>query len=197
MMNCLGAAPRRFSCMATSQTDRDLARGRRAALCVLVRGGPALAAACAQIEATFSPAIEHSMRKDRVAALMRRGAVCPEIWLRYRTLVERHPITNLDTAITLVGRLRCAEIEARAAAVRNWGHCSWSRLTLVMLDEVCLILRVLRRYAPTCFSELMLEIAAADRTKSARTNTKMPWLHRLAKYSSCSFAAGYRSRDRD
>jgi hypothetical protein len=104
---------------------------------------------------------------------MHRGAVRPEIWLRYRTLIERYPIANLDTAIALVGHIRCTEMEARAAAVHNWGHCSRSRLTLVMLDEVCLILRMLRRHAPTHFTKLMMEIRAADRTMCAWANTKM------------------------
>jgi hypothetical protein len=153
--------------MATSRTDRDLARGRRAAARVRVRGGSALAAACAHIEATFSPAMQHSILKDRVAALIRRGAAHPDVWLRYRLFVERHPITNLDAAIILVGRMRCAELEARAATVRSWGHCNRSRLTLMMLDEVCLILRMVRKHAPTCFTGLMMEIQAADLTTSA------------------------------
>ena len=152
--------------MATNRTDRDLARGRRAAARIRVRGGSALAAACAHIEATFSPAMHHSILKDRVAALIRRGAAHPEVWLRYRSFVEQHPITNLDAAIMLVGRMRCAELEARAAAVRNWGHCNRSRLTLMMLDEVCLILRMVRKHAPKCFNRLIMEIQADNLTTS-------------------------------
>lgn len=156
--------------MATSRTERDLARGRRAAARVRVHGGSALAVACAHIEATFSPAMYHSIFKDRVATLICRGAGHPEVWVRYRTLVERHPITNLDAAIMLVDRMRCAELEARAIAVRNWGHCIRPRLTLMMLDEVRLILRMLRRHAPTRFADLITELRAADLTMSARAS---------------------------
>lgn len=76
-------------------------------------------------------------------------------------LVERHPLANLDTAIMLLDRMRCAELKGRAAAVSGWGHCSRSRLALMMLDEVRLILRVLRRYEPACFVGLMADIQAA------------------------------------
>jgi hypothetical protein len=115
--------------------------------------------------------MRHSIFKDRVAGLIRRGAAHPEVRMRYRTLVERHPIRSLDTAITLVDRLRCAELEVRAAAIRSWGHCGRSRLTLMMLDEVRLILRMLRRHAPTRFTDLVMEIRAVDRAKRAWPST--------------------------
>jgi hypothetical protein len=114
--------------------------------------------------------MHHSIFKDRVAALIRRGAAHREVWVRYRTLVERHPITNLDAAIMLVDCMRCAELEARAIAVRNWGYCSRPRLTLMMLGEVSLILRMLRRHAPTRFADLITELRAADLTMSARAS---------------------------
>jgi hypothetical protein len=148
--------------MATTRTDRDLQRGRYAAARVRAGGGSALAAAYAHIEATFSPATHHATFKDRVAALMKRGAGHPEAWTRYRRLVERYPIANLDTAIVLVERMRRAEVEARAASVRNWGQCCRPRLTLMILDEIRLILRVLRRYAPARFCELMAAVQTVD-----------------------------------
>ena len=78
-MNCLGAAPHAGFWMATSRTDRDLARGRCAAARVRIQGGSALAGASAQIGATFSPAIRHSIFKDRVAAVMRHGITRQEV----------------------------------------------------------------------------------------------------------------------
>ena len=150
--------------MAKSRTDRDLARGRRAAARVRIHRGSALTAACAQIEATFSPSIYHSILKDRVAALLRRGAAHPDVRLRYRALIGRQPITSLEAAITLARRMRCAELESRGSAVRNCGHCSRSRFTMMRLDEVCLILRLLRRHAPMRFADLMTEIRASDMT---------------------------------
>lgn len=153
--------------MATGRTERDLSRGRRAAECVDIRGGSAITAACSYVEATFSPAIYHSIFKDRITTLIRRSAGHPEVWRRYQTLVERYQTGNLDAAIVFVDRARRAELEARTIAVRDWGHCSRSRLTLIMLDEVRLLLRMLRRHAPTYFTELLTEIRAADLTTSA------------------------------
>jgi hypothetical protein len=148
--------------MLTCRIDRDLQRGRRAAARVRADGATAFAAACAHIEATFSPAMHHSTFKDRVATLMKGGIAHPEAWGRYRRLVERHPITNLQAAIVLVERMRRVELEAHAASVRSWGHCSRPRLALMVLDEVRLILRMLRRYAPARFPALMAEVQAAD-----------------------------------
>jgi hypothetical protein len=113
--------------------------------------------------------MHHATFKDRVAALMKGGTAHPEAWTRYRLLVERHPIANLDTAIVLIERMRRAEIEARSASIRNWGRCNRPRLTLMILDEVRLILRVLRRYAPAPFSTLTAAVRAADLTTLAWT----------------------------
>jgi hypothetical protein len=150
--------------MSPSRTDRDLQRGRRAAARVRGDGGSALAAAYAHIEATFAPAMRHAAFKDRVAALMKGGAAHPEAWTRYRRLVERYPLANLDAAIVLVERMCRAEIEARAASVRNWGLCSRPRLPLMILEEVRLILRMVRRYAPAQYPSLVATVAAAGLT---------------------------------
>ena len=152
--------------MPAHRCERDLHRGRCAAARVRAGGGSALVAAYAHIEATFSPAMRHSVFKDRVAALMRGGAAAPDVRMRYQRLVERHPIKNLDAAIALIERMRGAECEARAAAVANWGHSSRIRLNLMILNEVRLILRLLRRYAPVHFADVMTIIlrdgSAAD-----------------------------------
>src|ERR1700674_2590160 len=108
--------------MASCRTDRDLARGRRAAVHVRGAGGSALQAAVALIEATVSTALRHSTFKDRVAALIRAGAGHPEAWTRYRRLAELYPIANLDAAIMLVERMRRAEVDAHARAIHTWGH---------------------------------------------------------------------------
>jgi len=147
--------------MASRRTDRDLARGHRAASLVRTRGGTALQAACAHIEATFSPAMQHSVLKDRVARLIAGGAGHPEAWTRYRRLAERHPITNLDAAIVLVERLRRAEGEARAAAIATWGHSSRPRLALMLLDELRLILRLVRRHAAASYPALIATMGDA------------------------------------
>jgi hypothetical protein len=148
--------------MPSCRTDRDLARGRRAAIGVRAAGGSALEAAFAHIEATFSPAMRHSTFKDRVAALIRAGAGHPEAWTRYRRLAERYPIANLDAAIMLVERMRRAEVDAHARAIHTWGHCSRPRLALMVLDELRLILRMVRRYAPSRSPSLIATVRGAD-----------------------------------
>jgi hypothetical protein len=102
--------------MAAFRVDRDHARGRRAAEAVRARGGSALEAALAAIEATFSPAVRHSTFKRRVAGLMVCGAAHPQVRSRYQRLAERYLGANLDTAVVIVERFYRAEIDARDSA---------------------------------------------------------------------------------
>lgn len=147
--------------MASLRAERDLARGRRAAALVSRSGGTVVAAACAHVAATFAPASRHSIFKDRVAAVIAGGAGHAQAWTRYRRLAERYPAATLDGAIAVIERLRRAEIEARAAAIGCWGHCSRPRLALMILDELRLILRMVRRHAPSRYGALLAAILAA------------------------------------
>src|ERR1700751_660362 len=106
--------------MAAFRVDRDHARGRPAAEAVRARGGSALEAALAALEATFSPAIRHSTFRRRVAGLMAYGAAHPEVRLRYQRLAERHAGANLDTVVVIVERLYRTEIDARDSGIRIW-----------------------------------------------------------------------------
>jgi hypothetical protein len=148
--------------MAAFSVDQDRARGERAARSVRARGGSAMDAALAAIEATFSPAIRHSTFKRRVAALVEGGAGHPEIRSRYQRLAERHACANLDTAIVLVERLYRAEIDARDAAVRLWERCSRPRVALMLLQELRLMLRLVRRHAPMRYPGLVAAVLAED-----------------------------------
>jgi hypothetical protein len=148
--------------MAVSPSDRDRARGERAAERVRERGGSAMEGALAAIEATFSPALKHSLAKRRVAALIRQGAAQPELRARYQRLAERHPLANLDTAIAIVERLHPAELDSRATAIRLWGRCSRPRLALLLLADLRLILRMVRRYAPARYARLVAAVVDAE-----------------------------------
>jgi hypothetical protein len=148
--------------MAAIRVDRDHARGRRAAEGVRARGGSAMEAALAAIEATFSPAIRHSTFKRRVAGLVRYGAAHPEIRWRYQRLAGRYAGSDLDTAVVIVERLHRAEIDARDAAVRLWGRCSRPRIALMLLQELRLVLRLVRRYAPARYPGLVAAVLAQD-----------------------------------
>jgi hypothetical protein len=141
--------------------DRDRARGDRAAEPVRERGGSAMEAALAAIEATFSPALKYSLAKRRAAALIRQAATHAEVRARYQRLAERYPLANLDTAIVIVERLRRAELDARATAVRLWGRCSRPHVALMMLEDLRLILRIMRRYAPARYATLVAAVLDA------------------------------------
>jgi hypothetical protein len=145
-----------------TRVDRDLARGRRAAAAMHRAGGSALQAVCAQIAVTFSAGRRHAMLKDRVALLMRRGLAHPSVWVRYRQFAECQPILDLDVTIMSIERMRRAEFEAQTAAIRAWGCCNRPRYTLMLLDELRLILRMLRRLAPLRYRDLAAAVLAAD-----------------------------------
>jgi hypothetical protein len=149
------------TCRHSGRAARNVARGRHAAAGVRAAGGSELHAALARIEATFSAAMRHSAFKDRVAVLIRAGAGHPEARFRYRLLAERHPAANLDTAIIFVERLRRAELDRRERAIRTWGHCSRPRLGLMLLDELRLILRMVRRRAPARYPDLVAAVLGA------------------------------------
>ncbi len=148
--------------MAAFRIDRDHARGRRAAEAVRARGGSALEAALAAIEATFSPAVQYSTFKRRVAGLMARGAAHPDVRSRYQHLAERYAGADLDTAVVIIERLYRAEIDARDSATRIWGRCSRPRIALMLLQELRLMLRVVRRYAPARYTGIVTAVLADD-----------------------------------
>jgi hypothetical protein len=148
--------------MAAFSVDQDRARGERAARSVRARGGSAMDAALAAIEATFSPAIRHSTFKRRVAGLMARGAAHPEVRSRYQRLAERYAGANLDTAVVIIERLYRAEIDARESAIRIWGRCSRPRIALMLLQELRLVLRLVRRHAPARYAGIFAAVLAVD-----------------------------------
>jgi hypothetical protein len=152
--------------MAAFRVDRDHARGRRAAEAVRARGGGALEAALAAIEATFSPAIRHSTFKRRVRGLIACGAAHPEVRTRYQHLAERYAGANLDTAVVIVERLYRVELDARDSAIRIWGRCSRPRIALMLLQELRLMLRLVRRHAPARYAGILAAVLAEDATKS-------------------------------
>jgi hypothetical protein len=152
--------------MAVFPADRDHARGRRAAESVRARGGSALEAAVAAIEATFSPAIRHSTFKRRVAGLIAHGTAHPEVRSRYQRLAERYAAADLGTAVVIVERLYRAEIDARESAIRNWGRCSRPRIALMLLQELRLMLRMVRRYAPARYGGIVVAVLAEDATET-------------------------------
>jgi hypothetical protein len=152
--------------MAVFPADRDHARGRRAAESIRARGGSALDAVLAALAATFSPAIRHSTFKRRVAGLIALGTAHPEVRSRYQRLAERYSAADLGTAVVIVERLYRAEIDARESAIRNWGRCSRPRIALMLLQELRLMLRMVRRYAPSRYGGIVAAVLAEDATET-------------------------------
>ena len=153
--------------MPKYRIDQALQHGRDAATHIRRYGGLPFAAAYAQIEAAFSPTACHARFKDRVAVLMRMGPANPEVRLRYRTLAARHRPASLAGAIAIVEGLRDAEIATRIAAVRNWSANGRPRLALMILDELRLILRAVRRFVPACFPAILAAVLAAECARPA------------------------------
>lgn len=145
------------------RTVVDLRRGECAAARLRIGGGGAIAAAYAQVEATFSPASHHAVFKDRVAALIERGPAHPEVWMRYGMLAKYRP-ANLAEAIACVERMNRAEVTTGRAALQNWGRCSRPRLAMMRLAELRLILRLLRRFEPGQFPGIVATVLHPDRT---------------------------------
>ena len=58
--------------------------------------------------------------------------------------------------------LHRAEIDARNGAIRIWGRCSRPRIALMLLQELRLILRVARRYAPASYPGIVAAVLAED-----------------------------------
>jgi hypothetical protein len=58
--------------------------------------------------------------------------------------------------------MRCAELDRRERAIRTFGQCSRPRLALMLLDELRVILRMVRRHAPACYPRLVAAVLEAD-----------------------------------
>lgn len=142
----------------TSSTyfDRDMARGRLAAERCRAAGGSTIQCIEAQFDAVFCAATRHSTFKARVADLMRRGPNDADVVYRYRGLAERSQgrMDFLDDAIMLIEWMRRKELNMREVAIRNWGRYSGPNARLMLLNELRLILRWLRRHAPEKYKAL-------------------------------------------
>ncbi len=138
--------------MASSYFDRDMSRGRLAAERCRAAGGSTIQCIEAQFDAVFNASTRHSTFKAKVADLMRRGPGDPDVVYRFRGL--DYLDAPLDIAIPAVELLRCVEINVRKVAIRNWGRYSGPNARLMLLNELRLILRWLRRYAPEKYKAL-------------------------------------------
>ncbi len=141
-----------FGGRSNTYLERDMKRGRLAAERCRTAGGSTIQCIEAQFDAVFNASTRHSTFKARIADLMRRGPGDPDVVYRFRGLVN-HPYT-LDVAIVLVEQMRRTELNIREVAIRNLGRYSGPNARLMLLNELRLILRWIRRYAPEKYKAL-------------------------------------------
>jgi hypothetical protein len=122
--------------------QRDLERTRRAGAVAQAQGQPAINVAIAQIGAAFDAASTVNAFKLRVERWLRLGPQHPAVRARFGARAELLRSRNLAAAIALAERRWRAERKAfQIASAFGRG----SRLSLDVLSELRLILRLLRR----------------------------------------------------
>jgi hypothetical protein len=133
--------------------DRDYERGRLAGERVQAQGKSALECVLARIDATFSIAMQFNLHKRRVRATMRNGPDHPDA-LRYQWTAEQvRPDITIGGAVFVAEAGYRMERERRERIALIWGICHEPRIKLLLLDELRLMLRWCRRYAPAAFAE--------------------------------------------
>jgi hypothetical protein len=122
--------------------QRDLERARRAAAAARAQGKPALEIALAQIGAAFDEASAINAFKLRVERWLRLGPQHPAVRARFGARGGMLIGRDLDTAIAFTERWWRNERKAfQIASAFGRG----SRLTLDVLSELRLVLRLMRR----------------------------------------------------
>jgi hypothetical protein len=121
---------------------RDLERIRRAAAAAGARPNRAMAAALAQIGAAFDEAAAVNDFKLRVERLLHLGPRHPAVRARFGARADRLGGRSLEAAVVLTERWW--RDERRAFAIASAFGCG-SRLSLEVLSELRLVLRLLRR----------------------------------------------------
>ena len=127
--------------LPTPRQRRDRERARRVAAAIRAASGSALDAALAEIGAAFDEAAVINGFKLRIERFLRLGPRHPAIRARFGARAALLYGRNLDAAIVTVERWWCDERKAfQIACVLGTG----SRLSLDVLSELRLILRVIR-----------------------------------------------------
>ncbi len=122
--------------------ERDRERVRRAGAAAQASGQPALDVALAEIGAAFDETAAINGFKIRVERLIRRGPQHPALRARYGARAALLCGRNLDAAIAAVERWWRDERKAFQIASALGGG---TRLSLEVLSELRLILRLMRR----------------------------------------------------
>lgn len=137
---------------------RDQHRGQSAARQARAAGADAITAALAQIDATFGPAWDANFLKRSVDDVIRMGADHPEVRARYAGRAIASGARTLAEAIDAVELWRAAEMRRPKP----------SRLSLQVLAELRLILRLMRWRALAWAYPLVVSALLADGGKIAR-----------------------------
>lgn len=125
--------------------DRPLARGRRAFNEVIENGGGAIEASLAMVAAAFDDFSIHNTFKQSIRRYIELGTGHPEVRARFGRRLAMLRGYDIDAAVYLVERALRAEHKAfQLAQTYGYGH---PRLSLEVLRELRLMLRLARRYA--------------------------------------------------
>ena len=175
----IGSAAARVVHYLSPRRNRDLERGRRAADAARrAPGASAMATALAQIDATFDDAAVINALKMRVERFMGLGADHPAVRARYGALSEMirersaaweqanslaagplgfspHPDTALTIAINLVERWYRDERKAFQLGSVFGPMNPRSRLSVDVLAELRLILRLIRATRPRAYRDVL------------------------------------------
>jgi len=155
----LGAVAARVVHRLNPRRNRDMERGRRAAAQVRASGGSAMAAAVAQIGDTFNQAAVVNAFKLRVERWLVLGADHPAVRARFGRRAGMLRNDNLDGAIIVVEHWYRTERKAfQIASAFGRGNS----LSLEVLRELRLILRLIRATKPHVYRDVLAVVRGAD-----------------------------------
>ncbi len=127
------------------RSERDLARASAASARVAAAGGSAVAAALAAIDAAFGEAAVHNRFKQRVETLLALGPAHPEVKARFGARARRAAELKLDLAAAVAMNAAALKEERRLFHFCRALTLNRPRLSLMVLQEADLILRLMRR----------------------------------------------------
>jgi len=162
-----------------ARRDRDIQRGRRAQQAALAAGASAMDAAVAAVRTAFDRQHEINALKLTVEWAINRGTGDPLVRARYRQRAKDLHLCNLDKSIVRVERWFREERKAQQTAMAFGGG---SRLSLEVLAELRLLLRIIRRssYRAHYPGIVQLVVGKADQVAAAVASGRAPSIEEVS-----------------
>lgn len=137
--------------------DLDLARAEKAAQRVRDKGGSELAAALAGINAGIAPGHRYRSTKRRVRVILEHGPQHPHFVYRFKNLAAHYDCRTLASALEAAWLTVFMERNYTKFLRRTRGYAP-VRASQMLLDEIHLLLRFCRQYAPEQFERWRKEL---------------------------------------